>query len=342
MCGAACHHERMSFDFDAAVTAPFRMQPGLRKLAAGARQLTPLRFGDAALDEKLAVLSMHADRALLAAPGFDAGPALDVLCRHAAAEHPDAWTWDGRTATASKLGLAVEGDTVRAVDAGAESFVGSHALSARDSVAPRSEAVRACIAASRPGWRIATLLSLAFAEDFAVIDVDSGSIPWVAVCLPSHWSPAEKVGRPFTEVHAPVADNRLIVNAAAHLMRLVSGGERWERFVWNITSHPRLDAHPLEVARERWPAEADAEALGRIARWRTERQTFLPLPAHRQAVFMIHVELQPLALALRSPERAAQVADALASMSPAVLEYRGLASARERLLQWLARRAAAP
>ena len=30
------------FDFDAAVTAPFRMQPGLRKLAPGALQFTPL------------------------------------------------------------------------------------------------------------------------------------------------------------------------------------------------------------------------------------------------------------------------------------------------------------
>ena len=31
----------MSFDFDAAVQVPHRMQPGLRRLAPGAQQLTP-------------------------------------------------------------------------------------------------------------------------------------------------------------------------------------------------------------------------------------------------------------------------------------------------------------
>jgi hypothetical protein len=73
----------MSFDF-AAVSAPFRMQPGLRRLAAGAHQLTPNRPGDRALDEKLAVLMSHAHQALLCAPAFDAGPALQALATHAA------------------------------------------------------------------------------------------------------------------------------------------------------------------------------------------------------------------------------------------------------------------
>ena len=40
----------MSFDF-AAVSAPFRMQPGLRRLAAGTTQLTPNQPGDRALRE---------------------------------------------------------------------------------------------------------------------------------------------------------------------------------------------------------------------------------------------------------------------------------------------------
>ena len=46
----------MSFDFDAAVSSPFRMQPGLRKLQLGSAQLTPLAPGSAHQREKLAVL----------------------------------------------------------------------------------------------------------------------------------------------------------------------------------------------------------------------------------------------------------------------------------------------
>ncbi len=50
----------MAFDFSA-VAAPFRMQPGLRRIAPGTPQLTPNRLGDRALVEKLAVLSAHRD-----------------------------------------------------------------------------------------------------------------------------------------------------------------------------------------------------------------------------------------------------------------------------------------
>ena len=117
---------------------------------------------------------------------------------------------------------------------------------------------------------------LAFAEDFAIIDGNDGTIPWLAVRLPSHWAPEHKVGRSFAEVHAPVADNQRIVGAAAHLARLVTGIDRWERFVWTITRHPRLHAHPARVDPAPWPDDVEGEALPQLAWWRTERQTFHP------------------------------------------------------------------
>ena len=56
----------MSFDFDAAVSAPFRMQPGPRRLAPGARQLTPnIASHDALVSMRPAVLE---DRGLAAVP----------------------------------------------------------------------------------------------------------------------------------------------------------------------------------------------------------------------------------------------------------------------------------
>jgi hypothetical protein len=289
----------MSFDFDAAVHAPFRMQPGLRRLEAGARQLTPLHAGDPALREKLAVLNRDPRSALLCEPGFDAGPALDALREQASREHPH---WQAT------------------VDASAE--------------------VRACLQSLPAEWRPAARLCLAFAEDFAVIDGDSARIPWLAVCLPSHWAPEDKIGRHFTQVHAPVADNELIVAAAAPLAKLVTGDERWERFVWTIAPHATLDGHPRRVATSRWAPDIDADQLACAAFFRTERQTFIPLPAQRQAVFTIQVEVQPLAEAIADATRARTLHDALASMSAGVLAYRGLAEARGRLLAWLGARAA--
>ncbi len=314
----------MSFDFDAAVQTPFRMQPGLRRIAPGAEQLTPMQPGSRHQREKLAVLSAFADDALLARDDFDASPALHALAGHAAAEHPGAWSWNGQRAAASALGVAVEGDSV------IEFATGCFGV---------GDEIGRCLRQLPEGWRLAGLLSLAFEEDFAIVDGHEGTIPWLAVTLPSHWAPRDKAGRRFADVHAPVADNRLLLAASERLTALVTGAERWERFVWTITGHPRLHAHPARTDPQRWPSTRDPDALAAQAWWRTERQTFIPVPSQRQAVFTIHVDLQPLARALALPGRARRVHDAVASMSDAVLAYRGLAEVSQPLLAWLAARA---
>jgi hypothetical protein len=311
-----------AFDFDAAVQAPFRMQPGMRRLAAGSPQLTPLAPGSRHQREKLAVLSAFWPQALVAAPGFDAGPALAAAAAHAAVEHPEAWAVDadGRW-HARQLATAVRADgSVEQLEAGRFGL---------------GDEVARCLRPLPAAWRGPALLALAFAEDLAVVNAADGCIPWIAACLPSHWAPAEKVGRAFAEVHAPVADNTLLLQAGAALMRLASGGERWERFVWNVTDQPHLNAHPAHQAPERWAQTSVPQAW-----FRSERQTFIPVPGQAQAVFTILVDVQPLSAVLDSPARAQALHDAMASMSPAVLDYRGLAGVREPLLQWLQARAA--
>jgi hypothetical protein len=188
-------------------------------------------------------------------------------------------------------------------------------------------------------WRLAGLLALAFEQDFAVLDAATGRIPWLAVCLPSHWAPEDKVGRLFAEVHAPVADNATLLAASEALARLVTGPERWERFVWTISANPHLHQHPRRSPRNTWPVDATPDALAAQAFFRTEHQTFIPLPERRQAVFTIHVESRPLPEIAGDAVHARQLHDALASMSPAVLAYRGLTDAQPRLLAWLAQRA---
>lgn len=312
----------MSFDFDAAVQVPFRMQPGLRRLVPGALQLTPMAPGSRHQREKLAVLSAFSGEALVARPGFDPAPALDALCRQAAAEHPDHFEWDGRAATASRLGVRIADGEVQHLASGAFGL---------------GDEVPRCVALQTPAWRLPALLALTFAEDLAIVDARDASVPWMAVTLPSHWAPADKVGLQFAQVHAPVADGERVRQAGEALMRLVSGPERWERFVWNVTDHPRLHAHPRRVAPERWTQPPLAHGLPR-AWFRSERQTFIPLPERAQSIFTIAVDVQPLDEVIDSPERARRLAGAVASMSPEVLAYRGLTRVRDALLQGLAAR----
>lgn len=315
-----------TFDFDAAVTAPFRMQPGLRRMAAGALHLTPLGAGSRAQREKLAVLSAFWPQALCTRPGFDAAPAIQAVCAHAAQEHPAHWQWDAgrRSAQAAQLGVAVSAD--------------GSVEQLRSGVFGNGDEVARCLNGLPLPWRLPGLLCLVFAEDLAVLDASDASVPWMAVTLPSFWAPEAKVGLPFAAIHAPVADNQRLLQAADQLVHLVTTAERWERFVWTITDHSRLHAHPARVAPQRWLDTTPAQAW-----FRSERQTFLPVATPGttaaglplQAVFTIAVELQPLSRVAAQPERRQALAAAVASMSPAVLAYRGLQTVSDELLQWL-------
>lgn len=309
------------FDFEAAVRAPFRMQPGLRRLAPEARQLSALTPDDPAFAEKLAVLERSPGEALLAVPGFDALPALRALAEEASLQCPGAFRIDDDGLAACMLGWRVGWHGERL-----EALPGAHA------------AAGACLAALPAEKRLPGLYALALHEDLAIVDGASGSLPWLAVCLPSHWVPSDKLGRSFAAVHAPVADNATLLAASEHLVRLVCQPQRWERFVWTLTPHAALDRHPHRHPAVAWPT-APQEIVAR-AQWRTEHQSFIPLPKLGQAVFTIHVEVRPLAQAIATREQAAALREALATMSDAVLGYRGLAAARGPLLAWLAGRAA--
>lgn len=310
------------FDF-ANVSAPFRMQPGLRRVAASVAQLTPSAPGGRHLREKIAVLGGFADQALLGTPAIDELAVLRALASEAGRSCPGTFavvtSADRRTRIeAARLGWAL--------DAGRPTGDGDPAIGA--------------VLADLPaGQRPSALLSLAFEEDFAVIDGATATIPWLAVCLPSRWAPEEKIGRHFAEVHGPVADSEMLVAASASLARLVTGDDCWERFVWTISADPRLHQHPARSG-VRWPAagDADVDRLVALASFRSERQTFIPIAGSGQAIFTIRVDSVPLADAVTSADAARRLRDAIATMSPAVLAYRHLDDARDRLLEWLAAR----
>ena len=260
----------MDFDFSQ-IAVPFRMQPGLRRIACDGLQLTALDPQTPLYAQKQAVLQARQSRHVL--DGFDPQPALDAI----AARSPRSWS---------------------------------------DSELP---------------------LELAFEEDFAVLDGATTALPWLCVCLPSHWAPEEKLGLPFAALHAPVADNEALLAAGRQLVRLVTSGERFERFVWTVSPSGRYDQHPRRHARTPWPATQDLQAFAEQCFLRAERQTFFPVAGvSGQAVFTIRVMLRPLVEAVALREDAQRLHAALASMSDAVFAYKGLAPARDRLLGWLA------
>ncbi len=160
----------------------------------------------------------------------------------------------------------------------------------------------------------------------------------LSVCFPSKWRPDDKPGKDFAAIHAPVADNALLLAGARGIVDLAFRQASMLRHVWLLTPDPSLALYPDEPQRVAWEQalQQAASGTGRLldqALFRVERQTTLPLPALGAGVFFIRVMVCPLTEVLAvSPGRAGELAQALASMSEAVVTYRGMAGVRERLL----------
>lgn len=190
-------------------------------------------------------------------------------------------------------------------------------------------------------------LATGMQEDMVVLhdEPDALRTRWLSVCFPSNWNPADKLGLDFTAIHAPVADNALLQAGGKGIVDMAFRQASMLRHVWLLTPSAELPQHP-ETRRTRWEdAVAQADASGQRLLdhvfFRVERQTTLPLPALQRGVFFIRVMVSPLLAALQvAPARAVEMHAALASMSDAVLAYRGMVGVRPRLLAELAELAA--
>lgn len=219
------------------------------------------------------------------------------------------------------------------------------AMPARGLVGEADPAVLKAIAdayAAQTGVRLAAdtrALAEGLQEDFVILndEADAMRTRFLSVCFPSNWNPAEKLGLDFSAIHAPVADNALLQAGGRGIVDMAFRQARMLRHVWLLTPNGDLAQHP-ETRRTRWEdalAAADA-AHGRLIDqvfFRVERQTTLPLPALRRGVFFIRILVAPLADVLAvTPARASELAEALASMSEAVVAYRGMTAAGPQLI----------
>ncbi len=178
-------------------------------------------------------------------------------------------------------------------------------------------------------------VALSMQEDFVILCQQDNRLltEYLSVCFPSRWDPREKLGLDFAAIHAPVADNAMLLAAGPAIMQMAFQREPMLRHVWLIVPSPELDQHPQRNENAWRAVLSDPAPLLPRLYWRVERQTTWPLPQHRRAVFFIRVLMSPLSEVLNAkPVRAQELLAALASMSPAVLAYRGMQEAMPRLL----------
>ncbi|RUW93177.1 DUF3445 domain-containing protein [Mesorhizobium sp. M7A.F.Ca.US.010.02.1.1] len=165
-----------------------------------------------------------------------------------------------------------------------------------------------------------------------------------SLCFPSSWSLLEKFGKPLQDIHAPVPGFGPGTRPAELINRMFDGlqGQAVERYNWSIQSdnalyHPLSDLQRIDRATNRpsrFPdGDIDAHAFIRV-----ERQTLRKLPVSRDILFTIRIHLDPLAVLARHPDRAklaASFAAQLKALDLAQLDYKGLTSDRDRLVDRL-------
>lgn len=171
-------------------------------------------------------------------------------------------------------------------------------------------------------------------EDWVLFDPDQGRVHALLVCAPTHWTPQTVLGKSFSAIHAPVADNQRLLSAAPALMQWLRSGTAWKRQVWTLCPDAGLDRHPQRHEPAAWPTVAAVDWAEKI-HWRVEEQRFHPLPGTGLCLMTIRLHQAALAVALKDDEEAAHLADVLESMTEAVASYKGLLEVRPRLLNWL-------
>jgi len=174
-------------------------------------------------------------------------------------------------------------------------------------------------------------------EDLCVIqDCPDGPMFTAAVlCFPSRWRLMEKIGKPLTDVHAPVpfyADR--LARPVDRFMRHLKPGPVVCRRNWSV-----LDDAALFQPTGKWridsTVEITADNAGTKLYLRVERQSFRRLPDSGAVLFGIRVHCYTLARAIDQPATAAALADAVRVLPVDILHYKSLLSYRSALLHWL-------
>ena len=170
--------------------------------------------------------------------------------------------------------------------------------------------------------------------DWVVLTPDSNAgFPLVggAVCFPSGWALLDKLGRPLHEIHAPVPGlNPALGRQIETFLDRLKPGAVWLRDNWGLSADSALNHHPSLALR---PLDTNARLT---ATWlRYEEQLLCRLPGAPGILFGIRVGRVRLAEILPYPEVTRRLTTALKTMPEDVAAYKGIAAARNTLLQQL-------
>lgn len=165
-------------------------------------------------------------------------------------------------------------------------------LARRDGFAVRGAAVTRPDGVLVPVDRAYPLITLGrlVQEDLCLMEKqgEESVLTGAILCFPASWTLAQKIGRPMTGIHAPVAHyDADLARRVQRLFDMVRVGAPMERYNALVYDDPTLHQPRLET--EQRPRPVDRLFL------RSERQVVMRLPMSGAVVFSIHTYIVPMA-----------------------------------------------
>jgi hypothetical protein len=183
-------------------------------------------------------------------------------------------------------------------------------------------------------WARCLALGRAWEPDYLLLDSASDdAVVLVAgcVCFPSSWSLEEKIGHPIETIHGVVPGLNGAIGAQIHsFLARLKPGTAWLRTNWGLSRSPALNQHPARNL-PKLNSRISPEEI-----WlRVEHQALVALPRTNGVLFGIRISMHPFNELRQDPLASSRLTRALQTMPDDVASYKGLASARHRLLDLL-------
>ena len=143
------------------------------------------------------------------------------------------------------------------------------------------------------------------------------------VCLPSWWSPTEKMGMSMGEMHADVPG--MEKTAYEHIWNACLHKSPYLRYNWTLTDTVILNQHPTKNIGK----DFDKDDVF----MRVERQVLKGFPEVHGVVFLIRTYVSSVKTLKK--EQRTLLAQAIDNMSEAELEYKGLTNKKEGVISYI-------
>ena len=162
------------------------------------------------------------------------------------------------------------------------------------------------------------------AEDLCLLQADGEGkyrLHAAALCFPTRWKLADKLGQALMAIHAPVPGYARAVGVATdRVMSALDPARPLWRQNWSLLDSPTL----YQPERLELQQALTADDLGRRLWMRCERQTLRRLPQSGAVLFGIRIQQCTLDALCREPGAAARLLSQLETMPSALKAYKGL------------------